>query len=967
MEVWRARIGRNCCGGNDFLLYVFPASKLTSGLYLSIAIILLLLVIGNVELNPGPEDLKACIHCNFKAKSAKHHIYHQQLHSDAINFQFRCPFLLCQHSYETFRSVQAHLSHHRTVNVDEVVDHVADNSIQCAHCEVLLSTNRAYCKHLKDHVKTGVPLSCPFSSCSRADQFTSLPVFSTHLSQCHQGWLQDYSTTLKRARNEPPEPQQPYVETNDSENDGMDQQLSSDNDSESSSSSSCSLESDSEDFMHDHDDVVASIAHFYVMLEGKKIVPSTTVDSLAKKLALVSEILQKKMRKDLRRSLGQVGLSEDKIEAVIGSVLSMDPLYNSHHLHAPGDTLLTSARRVSYYKKTFKYQDFDEINLKKNPKDSEDKLQYIDVKESLRIMLEDSTVKEAVRKSFSAPASDGTILRDYTDGSVFRNSSTPQKRIDLLFFMDAFTCSNPLGSAKKKFKIHGMYMTLGNLKPHFRSFLRSMRLVLLVNDQSLKNTPRMFKKCFKRVLKDVKDLEDNGVDFEGEKIAVRLQFVQGDNAGQNTIGGFVESFTNTRFCRFCDKLYEEFKADAAEEKPKPRSGNWRTPESYNEDLRQQQDQNIHNYNGVKRNSPFHQLSHFHVCDPRLTPCIGHDLFIDGVVDNDARSMIDYFVEQKWFSMHELNMRIRRFKFLGKDSGNRPAELPAESLKLGGHAIQNWTLFRLLPILIMDKIKPNDKTWRLYLLLKSIIELVCAPALSTDQIEEMRKLIKKYWRKRRILLNNNYKPKTHMFSHYPDLYLRLGPLIYLWTMAFEHRHQFFKRVAKVCNNFINLGKLLAKKYLLLQAYQNMGPLFPDRPVFGDACSLQNLDEVLGDDIQGFINDGNFAQDAVKVKSLTLNEIKYKEDNWLLLGYEVIDNQKIFSVGQIQLLVFDRNVCKAIIKKYQVEECKEFGLYCVTNMEPELKSIVIDQLENPVPHPIYHKAGKQWFSLKHAFVA
>lgn len=965
VEMWRARIGSYCTGGNNLLLFVFPASKLVSGLYVSLATILLLLVIGNIELNPGPEDLYACIHCNFIARTAREHIYHQQLHSDLFNFRFRCPFPPCLHSYTSFKCVQAHLSHHSTVNVEEVVNQAADTSIHCAHCVEKLGTNRAYCKHLKEHLKNGSSLPCPFSSCSRSDEFTSLSVFSTHLSQCHPGWLQDYSTSLRRARNVPgAEVFDPYVGTIDNEE--GETRYGSAPGSDSSSDSSDNSDQSDMDLGVDHDDVVAFIAHFYAMLEGKKVVPSSTVDSLAKKLAILSEILQVKLKKDLKRSLTQAGLPEETIQQVIGSVLSMDPLYNAHHVHAHGETLLTSARRLTYYKNNFKHLDFEEINLKRNPRDTEDKIQYVDVRETLRVMLEDPTVKKAVRQSFNAPDSDGTVLRDYTDGSVFRNSSTPKKRIDLLFFMDAYSCTNSLGSAKRKHKMHGMYMTLGNLKPYMRSFLRSMRLILLVNDKSLKKGEKMYKKCFKRVMKDVKNLEEHGLDFDGEKIAVRLQFIQGDNLGQNILGGFVESFTNTYFCRFCDKHYDEFKADAAEEKPKPRRGEWRTPESYNEDLRQQESENLHNSHGVKRDSPFHQLNHFHVCEPRLAPCIGHDLFVDGVVDNDVRSMIDYFIAEKWFTLPELNMRIKRFKFLGKDSANRPAELPENSLKLGGHIVQNWTLFRLLPLLIMDKIKPEDKTWKLYLLLKSIIELVSAPSLSNEQIELMRRLIKKYWRKRLILRNSNFKPKHHMFSHFPDLYLRLGPLIFMWTMAFEHRHQFFKRVAKICNNFVNLGHLLVSKYLLLEAYQNMGPMFPETPVFGQTSLLQEQDEALENDLQDFIKSSNFSQDAVKVKNLTLNEIKYKENDWLLLGYDVTFNPKVLSVGQIQVLVFDNNVCTAIVKKFNVEENTQLGLHCVTNSHPEFKTVILEQLENPVQQSVYTLQGKNWFSLKHVFV-
>lgn len=70
---------------------------------------------------------------------------------------------------------------------------------------------------------------------------------------------------------------------------------------------------------------------------------------------------------------------------------------------------------------------------------------------------------------------------------------------------------------------------------------------------------------------------------------------------------------------------------------------------------------------------------------------------------------------------------------------------AGSDRLSGHAVQNWCLLRLLPVLIGEKItSPADNDiWQLVLQLREIVALICAPAISTDQIGYLRVLIEEY--------------------------------------------------------------------------------------------------------------------------------------------------------------------------------------------------------------------------------
>ncbi len=55
--------------------------------------------------------------------------------------------------------------------------------------------------------------------------------------------------------------------------------------------------------------------------------------------------------------------------------------------------------------------------------------------------------------------------------------------------------------------------------------------------------------------------------------------------------------------------------------------------------------------------------YFHVCQPGLPPCLGHDIF-EGVASYDLALYIDCLVTvEKLFTYQELNRRINNFTYL----------------------------------------------------------------------------------------------------------------------------------------------------------------------------------------------------------------------------------------------------------------------------------------------------------------
>ncbi|KAJ8043114.1 hypothetical protein HOLleu_10075 [Holothuria leucospilota] len=165
--------------------------------------------------------------------------------------------------------------------------------------------------------------------------------------------------------------------------------------------------------------------------------------------------------------------------------------------------------------------------------------------------------------------------------------------------------------------------------------------------------------------------------------------------------------------------------------------------------------------------------------PGLPPCLAHDLF-EGVVSYDLHLYLMSFIKsKKWLTIELLNKRITDFKYKGKDKLDKPVKVKSNPVgKLTGHAVQNWNLLRLLPLMISDIIQDfNDEVWQLILSLREIVDLVCSPCISCEQLQYLQDLITFYLQSRQKLFpEQNVKPKHHYLTHYPKLITQFGPLI-----------------------------------------------------------------------------------------------------------------------------------------------------------------------------------------------
>lgn len=163
-----------------------------------------------------------------------------------------------------------------------------------------------------------------------------------------------------------------------------------------------------------------------------------------------------------------------------------------------------------------------------------------------------------------------------------------------------------------------------------------------------------------------------------------MQTISADNLGAHGIGGFVENFTGSYFCRFCTAPSSEIQLHEV------RSGTFslRTKETDETHVREALDSGSSCF-GVKRVCPFTEgLSYFHVLRG-YPPDIAHDLF-EGIVPVEIAQCLTLLVLKKYITLDDKNT-ILNFEYKWTDKTNKPHTLLknlSSRKTIGGNAHEN---------------------------------------------------------------------------------------------------------------------------------------------------------------------------------------------------------------------------------------------------------------------------------------
>lgn len=195
--------------------------------------------------------------------------------------------------------------------------------------------------------------------------------------------------------------------------------------------------------------------------------------------------------------------------------------------------------------------------------------------------------------------------------------------------------------------------------------------------------------------------------------------------------------------------------------------------------------------------------------------------------------------------------------------------------IGGNAHENWCLLRLLPFLIGPKVPEHEPVWQVLLDLKQIVELVVSPLHSEESIAYLETKISDHrQRYQEVFPNNKLLPKHHYIEHYPQLIQLFGPLVGLWTIRFEAKHSFFKKIMKHTSCFKNVPLSLAVKHQFMIGYHLSSPSIDKSLLDVSEASTVPLDVLKEELAQAFKQRNPFVSEIHIAKNVCSKGIQYR---------------------------------------------------------------------------------------------
>lgn len=740
-----------------------------------------------------------CKFCTFSHHSTETLLRHHRIHHGHVGARWSCFFNDCVCSFKTSGSLRCHLSNFHS----QSQTHVQNTTFTCELCDFKdVCDEKQIFSHLGLHLRSRQTVRCPFVNCDFRSNVVS--TFSSHRSRLHK------HHTVKDIRTA----ESDVVETEPVDEDRVGQSASEhvcEHIPSSSAVSDCEDRVDAPSLEH-------RLASLFLCMQTTLHISRQATQKIIEELNDIVHYSRLRAQQNVRGVLLKHSQEVDDrvVEEVTEAVLRANPFYES--TKAKG-ALSTDYRRNSYY-----LQNFPVVQPVEYLYDGASKkcFVYVPVLQMLERLLCCQDVVGNIH--FTGETTPG-FFQSFRDGRYFQCNKLfgeEESSLALAFYTDDFEVCNPLGTSRKKHKITAVYWVPLNLPAKFRSSLSSIQLAALGRSDDVKQYG--FDRFFAPLLRDISILEKEGIYVEAKQHSVKgsIFCVCADNLAAHGLAGFQESFSVSNFCRFC-----LINRETLQQTP-PSNFQMRTTEQHNNLLANIDGNNI--LYGVKGECALSkQLAYFHPITG-FPPDLLHDLF-EGIVPVELSLCLKELIRKEFISFDYLNSTIMSFPYMHYDKVNKPHKIPKSSFLRGtgwGNGHENWTLLRLLPLMIGSCVPENEPAWEILMDLKDITEIVVSTKFSETSLNYLESKIADH---RSLLIQTfpdiRLRPKHHYLEHYPHLVRCFGPLVELWTMRFEAKHSFFKTVVHDVQNFKNILVTLASKHQLMVAYHLDSNLFRQR--------------------------------------------------------------------------------------------------------------------------------------------
>lgn len=524
----------------------------------------------------------------------------------------------------------------------------------------------------------------------------------------------------------------------------------------------------------------------------------------------VVDSLQKQVTSVLKQSVAtnfNINMLDDVFSKYRQPFKSVDTAYKQNKYWKERGCLIEPKEYTIGYHQSFKVDKNTGMSV---PETVQVTGQYIPLREMLQAYLKDNN-KAVIATSH--PSKNEDCLCNYLDGQKWQDYQDKDNVVLLRFYGDDFEPANPLGSRKSLYKIGTIYYQCEGFPTEMLTKTENSLMALCYYADDVKEFG--WKQVLKPFLDELRSLEETGfdltIDGKVSSFKVAVSTLTGDNLFLNSILGYVESFSANYPCRHCLVEKRDFSTTFVEDSTKVR-----TCDNYDSSI---SDLSI-STTGIKENSALNVLSSFHAATNYVQDVM-HDVF-EGVCLYDMKLICSQLINDGIFTLNDMNSRVQSFNYGYYDVGNKPpvitkAHLDAEQLSM--EAVQAWCFVRIFSFAVGDLVPRGNKYWQLYILLRQIMDIICAPYVHRKEIDLLRVLIKEYLTMRMELFADvGLKNKHHHLVHYPRLIEQVGPLSRFWCLRFEAKHQRAKKLIHLSGNFKNVPKSIASRHQLDVAFK-----------------------------------------------------------------------------------------------------------------------------------------------------
>lgn len=404
-------------------------------------------------------------------------------------------------------------------------------------------------------------------------------------------------------------------------------------------------------------------------------------------------------------------------------------------------------------------------------------IQYIPIYLVLKRFLELPSVLSQIKlyAEFLSYQDSIDVVSNFIQGDLWgkiKNVTDGKFILPLFIYTDDFETNNCLGShAGSGGKLTGVYGEIALMPPELKTKLDTMFLIQIF--QSVDKKIFGNKAIFQRLIDDLKDLSENGIEVEttegSEMVYFELGLFLGDNLAMHELLGFVTSFVATHPCRFCE-ITKPLLRTTASEIP----GLIRTKKSYDNAV-ELISGNQH-VRGIISKCIWHDLPNFHAIE-NLSVDFMHD-FIEGICKIELINVVQLLISLKLISDETINNRINAFYFGETCKQNKPPDISPDCIKNSNLKLSAGgclCFMQHLGLFIGDLIPENNDVWQIYTSLNEIVYILSEKVHHRSTYELVGTLITEHLELYKKVVKKPFINKQHHALHYRRVLNLVGPV------------------------------------------------------------------------------------------------------------------------------------------------------------------------------------------------